>query len=63
MFITLQCLVYTGFFIISNTGPPNNIIIIFGGRLLYVDCVIGMMVQPRKMTKQTMFVAMFVGRS
>ena len=45
------------------TGPPNSIFIIFGGRLLYVDCVIGVMVQPRKMTKQTMFVAMFVGHN
>ena len=30
-------------------GPPNSI---FGSRLLYVDCVIGVMVQPRKMTKK-----------
>ena len=36
------------------TGPPNSTI---GSRLLYVDCVIGVMVQPRKMT---MFGAMFV---
>ena len=33
------------------TGPPNSIFIIFGGRLLYVDCVIRVMVQPRNMTK------------